>query len=113
MQSYLNLFIHNMYSIHLFLCHNKFIHNFQGHISQNCVYPLHMDTDKLYGHFLCVQGFCTCRIVCRLYSRKKEVYVTTKQSKETAFITLTMYHISSYPGSLGLQNCIELDDSSL
>ena len=39
MQSYLNLFIHNMYSIHLFLCHYKFIHNFQGHISQNCVYP--------------------------------------------------------------------------
>ena len=64
MQSYLNLFIHNTYSIHLFLCHDKFIHNFQGHISQNCVYPLHMDTDKLYGHFLCVQGFCTCRIVC-------------------------------------------------
>ena len=44
MQWYLNLFIHNMYSIHLFLCHDKFIHNFQGHISQNCVYPLHMDT---------------------------------------------------------------------
>ena len=48
MKSYLNLFIHNMYSIHLFLCHDKFIHNFQGHISQNCVYPLHMDTDKLF-----------------------------------------------------------------
>ena len=24
-----------MYSIHLFLCHDKFIHNFQGHISQS------------------------------------------------------------------------------
>lgn len=43
-----------MYSIDLFLCHDKFTHNFQGHISQNCVNPLQMDTVKLYGHFLCV-----------------------------------------------------------
>ena len=44
MKSYLNLFIHNMYSIHLFLCHDKFIHNFQGHISQNCL-------PTSYGHW--------------------------------------------------------------
>ena len=103
-----------MYSIHLFLCHYKFIHNFQGHISQNCVYPfiwtLINDTDIFYVSRVSVHAEL---YVGSTPVRKKSTSLQNKTIKETAFITLTMYHISSYPGSLGLQNCIELDDSSL